>query len=83
MVSLPDLDWYFLGSLLFYSSMSRYNSLCCCIFLCYRLVIPSSVFCFLLCMYYFVFDRIYFTLTLPPGVNSIAVNKYLSIRVNS
>jgi hypothetical protein len=86
MVSWPNLDWYFQCSLL--------CVLCCFILLCHGTIIRVtvffcvivlfivtyfSVFFFLLCMYCFIFYCIYCTSTLPPGVNPIAVNKYLSI----
>ena len=84
MISLPDLDGYFLSSLL--------CVLCCLILLCHGTILCVSVFfcvivpfiviycsVFLLCMYCFVFDCIYCTCTLTPRVNQIAVNKYLSI----
>ena len=87
MVSLPDLDrilcvlcWVFFYVMLHF--------LCYCIIFCVTvfflcvtvlscivvlfIVIYSSV----LCMYTWLY--IYCTLTLPPGVNPIAVNKYLS-----
>ena len=50
-------------------------SLCYCILV---LLCCSLLFILLCSCYVCVLDCIYFTLTLPPGVNPIAVNKYLS-----
>ena len=72
--------------MLFYSSMSWYNSLCYCIFslCCCILLFYCTVHWYLIFLcssssYVCVFDCIYCRLTLPPGVNPIAVNKYPSI----
>jgi hypothetical protein len=89
MVSLPDLDWYFLRSLLCVLCcfiLLRHGTILCvnCILLCCTVhVTYCSVFFFLLCMYCFVFDCIYRTLTLLPGLNPVAVNKYLSICIST
>ena len=83
MVSLPDLDWYFLCSLLFvlYFILLRHGTiLYVTVFfsvIVLFIVIYCSVFFFLLCMYSYVFNRTRCTLTLPTGVNPVAVNKYL------
>jgi hypothetical protein len=80
MVSLPDLDWYYMCcvfcvvlffcvmvqfSVLLYSSVLQYCSLL------FILLCSSS-------HYVCVFDCIYRTVTLPPGVNPVALNTYLS-----
>jgi hypothetical protein len=80
-VSLAAVDWYFVCCVfcvvLFFcvmvqSSMLLYSSV----------LLHSSLLFILLCSsscYLCVFDCIYCTLTLPLGVNPIAVNKHLSI----
>jgi hypothetical protein len=64
--------------MLFYSSMSRYNSLRYCILLFYCTVHCCLIFCVLLLVIYVYLTVYIVLLTLPPGVNPIAVNKYLS-----
>ena len=59
-------------SVLLYSfSVLLYSSVSLCCSLLFILLCSSCYAC--------VFDSIYCTSTLPPGVNPIAVNKYLSI----
>ena len=53
-------------------SVLLYSSILLCCSLLFILLSSSS-------FYVCVLDCIYCTLTLPPGVNPIAVNKYLSI----
>ena len=59
--------------LLYYFSVSLYSSVLLCCSLLF-ILLCSSTSC-----YVSVLDCIYSTLTLPPGVNPVAVNKYLSI----
>jgi hypothetical protein len=67
-------------SVLFYSSTSWYNFLYYCILLFYCTVHSYLFFCvLLLVMYVSLTVYIYCTLTLPPGVNPVAVNKYLCL----
>jgi hypothetical protein len=72
------MPWYIfcvtvLFSVLLYSlSVLLYSSVLLCCSLLFILLCSSSC-------YVCVLDCIYCTLTLPPGVNPIAVNKYLSI----
>jgi hypothetical protein len=85
MVLLPDLNWYFLCSLLFYSSMSRYNSLFYSVLLCYCTVHCYLLFCVLLFAMYVLLPIwlciLYFnTVT---SVNPITVNNYLSIHLGT
>ena len=89
MVSLRDLNWCFLYYLLcvlccfillWHGTILSVTVLflCVTVFFCVIVLFTFtyfSVFFFLLCMYCFVFDCIYSTLTLPPGANPIAVNK--------
>jgi hypothetical protein len=57
--------------------MSWYNFLCYCILLFYCTVHCYLFFCVSSSCYVCVFDSIYCNVTLPPCVNSVAVNKYL------
>jgi hypothetical protein len=73
---LCSMLFYFLChaafSVLLYSfSVLLYSSVLLCCSLLFILLCSSSC-------YVCVLDYIYCTLTLPPGVNPIAVNKYLS-----
>jgi hypothetical protein len=65
-------------SMLFYPSMSWYNSL-----LLYSSVLLYCLLLFIfLCSsscYVCVFDCIYCTSTLPPGINPVTVNKCVSV----
>ena len=77
---LPDLDLY-LCVLCCFILLCHGAILCVTVFFCVIVLfvaIYSSVFFFLLCMYCFVSDSIYCTLTLPPVVIPIAVNKHLT-----
>jgi hypothetical protein len=62
---------YYFSVLLYYFSVLLYSSVLLCCSLLFILLCSSSC-------YVSVLDCIYCTLTLPPGVNPIAVNKYLS-----
>jgi hypothetical protein len=93
MVSLPYLDCIITYSVLFYFSvMVHFLCYCiiCCVIVQFSVLLYSSVLLccsllfILLCSsscYVCVVVCIYCTLTLPPGVNPITVNKYLSIHL--